>query len=170
MRALLKRVLCTDLIKTHVFGSFVVSNGRSSQEGRLDIQVTAVDPVPSSLSLNRGLPVLQGSAVIIDPDSLAVFVPDSPRCALTFTLQQPPSYGLLLLKGAALAPGSTFTQENVDALDVSYRHDGGPSLIDHFTFTSSNRTAVLCGQLHTAHIVFIIQVSGERARRPPQLA
>lgn len=146
-------------------GSFVVSNGRSSQEGRLDIEVTAVDPVPSSLSLNRGLPVPQGSTVTIDPHSLATSVSDSPLCALTFALEQPPSYGQLLLKGAAMTTGSTFTQEDVDALDVSYKHDGGPSLIDHFTFTSSDRTAagVLCGRLHTAHIAFIIQVSRKPA-------
>lgn len=145
--------------------SFLVSNGRSSQEGRLDIQVTAVDPVPSALSLNRGLPVPQGSTVVIDPDSLAVSISDSPLCALTFALEQPPAYGQLLLRGAALATGSTFTQENVDALDVSYRHDGGPSLIDHFTFTSSDPTAagVSCGQLHTAHVVFTIQVSRKPA-------
>lgn len=136
-------------------GSFIVSNGRSSQEGRLDIQVTTVDPVPGSLSLNRGLPVPQGSAVIIDPDSLATPIIDRPLCALTFALQQPPSYGLLLLKGAALTTGSAFTQENVDALDVSYQHDGGPSLIDHFTVSSSDS----CGPLHTAHVVFILQVS-----------
>lgn len=103
--------------------------------------------------------------MIIDPDSLAMSITDSPLCALTFALQQPPSYGQLLLKGAALSTGSKFTQENVDALDVSYKHDGGPSLIDHFTFTSSDRTAagVLCGQVHTAHIAFIIQVSRKLA-------
>lgn len=144
-------------------GRFVVSNGRSSQNGSLDIQVTAVDRVPSSLSLNRGLPVPQGSTVTIDPDSLATSVTDAPLCARTFVLQRPPLYGKLLLNGASLSTGSGFSQENVDALDVSYRHDGGPSLIDHFTFTSSDATdgGVLCGQLHTAQIFFMIQVSGE---------
>lgn len=101
--------------------------------------------------------------VTIDPDSLAMSVTDAPLCARTFVLQQPPLYGKLLLNGAALTTGSKFSQENIDALDVSYRHDGGQSLIDHFTFTSSDGTdgGVLCGQLHTAQVFFIIQVSGE---------
>lgn len=142
-------------------GRFVASNGRRRQSGRLDIEVVAVDGAPSYLSLSRGLPVPQGSTVAIDADSLAMSVTDGPLCARTFVLQRPPLYGQLLLSGAALTTGSTFTREDIQASAVSYGHDGGQSLIDHFTFTSSDSTAggVSCGQLHTAQIFFIIQVS-----------
>lgn len=95
------------------------------------------------------------------PDCLSVSDSDTPPSTLTFVLLQPPQYGKLILAGETLTTGSNFTQRDIDELEVTYKHDGGPSQIDRFSFTasdSSNRGFLLDGQLHTEPVFFTIQV------------
>lgn len=144
-----------------VFGRFVVSNGKTSRNGSFEIAVEMVDRVLPSLSSNKGLLVPQGSSVILGPDCLALSDPDTPPGALTLVLVQPPQYGRLLLAGTALTAGSNFTQRHIQELEVSYKHDGGPSQIDRFGFTAfdcTSRGFLLDGQLHTEAVFFTIQV------------
>lgn len=141
--------------------SFVVSNGRTSRNGSFEISVEMVDRILPSLSANRGLLVPQGTTVILGPDCLALSDPDTPPEALTFALVQPPQYGKLLLAGAPLASGSTFTQRNIQEVQVAYEHNGGPSQIDRFGFSASDSTAqgfLLDGRLQAAPVFFTIQV------------
>lgn len=130
-----------------------------------------VDRILPSLSANRGLLVPQGTTVILGPDRLALSDPDTPPEALTFALVQPPQYGELLLAGAPLASGSTFTQKNIQGVEVAYRHDGGPSQIDRFGFSASDSTAqgfLLDGRLQTAPVFFTIQVPRPEPPPPPR--
>lgn len=146
------------------FGRFVVNNGKTSRNGSFEIAVEMVDRVLPSLSSNKGLSVPQGSTMILGPDCLAMSDPDTPPSALTFVLLQPPQYGRLLLGSAALTAGSNFTQRNIQELEVTYKHDGGPSQIDRFAFTASdstNRGFLLDGRLHTPPVFFTIQVGGK---------
>ncbi|KAM6909056.1 FRAS1-related extracellular matrix protein 1a [Xenentodon cancila] len=147
--------------KTTETFQFVVSNGKTSRNGRFEVRVEMVDRVLPSLTSSRGLTVPEGSAMILGPDSLSMSDPDTPPRALTFVLQQPPQYGRLLLAGTALTAGSNFTQRDVEELEVTYKHNGGPSRIDRFSFTaadSSKRGFLLDGQLHTEPIFFTIQI------------
>nr|XP_046236498.1 FRAS1-related extracellular matrix protein 1a isoform X2 [Scatophagus argus] len=140
---------------------FVVSNGKISRNGSLEIAVEMVDRILPSLSSNKDLSVPQGSSIILGPDCLAVSDPDTPPSALTFVLLQPPQYGRLLLGGATLTAGSSFTQRNIEELAVTYKHDGGPSQIDRFAFTacdSTNRGFLVDGRLHIAPVFFTIQI------------
>ncbi|XP_041821251.1 FRAS1-related extracellular matrix protein 1a [Chelmon rostratus] len=140
---------------------FVVSNGKTSRNGSFEIAVEMVDRVLPSLSSNKGLSVPQGSSMILGPDCLAMSDPDTPPNALTFVLLQPPQYGRLLLGGTTLVAGSNFTQRNIQELEVTYKHDGGPSQIDRFAFTASdstNRGFLLDGRLQTAPEFFTIQI------------
>ncbi|KAM9335623.1 FRAS1-related extracellular matrix protein 1a [Symphorus nematophorus] len=140
---------------------FVVSNGKSSQNGSFEITVEMVDRILPSLSSNGGLSVPQGSSMILAPDCLALSDPDTPPGALTYVLLQPPQYGRLLLAGVALTAGSNFTQRDLQELEVTYKHDGGPSQIDRFAFTASdstNRGFLLDGRLQTAPVFFTIQI------------
>uniref|UniRef100_A0A3Q3X746 FRAS1-related extracellular matrix protein 1 n=1 Tax=Mola mola TaxID=94237 RepID=A0A3Q3X746_MOLML len=141
---------------------FVVTNGKTSRNGTVEITVEMVDRILPTLSSNKGLSVLQGSTMILGPDCLALSDLDTPPSALAFFLVQLPQYGRLLLGGtAALTTGSNFTQGNIQELEVSYKHDGGPSQMDRFAFTASdstNRGFLLDGQLHTTPVLFKIQI------------
>ncbi|TNN46634.1 FRAS1-related extracellular matrix protein 1 [Liparis tanakae] len=120
-----------------------------------------VDRILPSLSSNRGLSVPQGSSMILGADCLVLSDPDTPPGALTFVLLQPPQYGGLLVGGATLTSGSNFTQRNIQQLEVTYHHDGGPAEIDRFAFTASDSTRrgfLLDGRLHTEPVFFTIQI------------
>uniref|UniRef100_A0A3Q1H8X6 C-type lectin domain-containing protein n=1 Tax=Anabas testudineus TaxID=64144 RepID=A0A3Q1H8X6_ANATE len=140
---------------------FVVSNGKTSRNGSFEITVEMVDRVLPTLLSNKGLSVPQGSSTIMGPDCLALSDPDTPSSTLTFVLVQPPQYGRLLIAGTTLTTGSNFTQRDIQELEISYKHDGGPSQIDRFAFTASdstNRGFLLDGRLHTEPMFFTIQI------------
>ncbi|XP_053199816.1 FRAS1-related extracellular matrix protein 1a [Scomber japonicus] len=140
---------------------FVVSNGKTSRNGTFEIAVEMVDRILPSLTSNKGLTVPQGSSMMLGPDCLAMSDPDTPPNALTFVLLQPPQYGRLVLGGTTLTVGSNFTQRDIQELEVTYKHDGGPSQIDRFGFTacdSTNRGFLLEGRLHTEPVFFTIQI------------
>lgn len=142
-----------------------MSNGKTSRNGSFEITVETVDRVLPSLSANKGITVPQGSSIILGPDRLALSDPDTPPSALTFTLLQPPQFGRLRLAGGgtgtSLSAGSSFTLRDVQELELSYQHDGGPALIDRFAFTASDSTGrgfLLDGRLHLEPVFFTIQV------------
>ncbi|XP_077356823.1 FRAS1-related extracellular matrix protein 1a isoform X3 [Festucalex cinctus] len=139
---------------------FVVNNNKTSREGILEVSVKMVDLIPPSLS-NKGLLIPQGFAMTLSPDRLAMTDPDTPRSALVFKILQPPRHGELLLHGNALAADSTFTQQHIEELEVTYKHNGAQSQIDRFEFTATdgaNRGVLLDGKLHTEPLSFIIQI------------
>lgn len=155
-------IFCYPIESLYVFFRFVVSNGKTSRNGTFEIAVEMVDRILPSLTVNKGLTVPQGSSMMLGPDCLAMFDPDTPPNALTFVLVQPPQYGRLVLRGITLTAGSNFTQRDLQELDVTYKHDGGQSQIDRFGFTacdSTNRGFLLDGRLHTEAVFFTIQVS-----------
>ncbi|XP_060887337.1 FRAS1-related extracellular matrix protein 1a [Labrus mixtus] len=141
---------------------FVVSNGEMSRNGSFEITVEMVDRVLPSLTSNTGLSVPQGSSMILGPDCLTLSDPDTPPDDLTFMLLQPPQYGSLILGGRPpLTTGSNFTQRDVQELEVTYKHDGGPSQIDRFAFSasdSSDRGFLLDGRLQTTPVFFTILI------------
>ncbi|XP_051284973.1 FRAS1-related extracellular matrix protein 1a isoform X2 [Dicentrarchus labrax] len=150
---------------------FIVSNGKTSRNGSFEIAVEMVDRILPSLSSNKGLSVPQGSSMILGPDCLAMSDPDTPPSALIFVLLRPPQYGGLLLGGTMLKAGYNFTQRDVQELEVTYKHDGGPSQIDRFAFTASdstNRGFLLDGRLHTAPVFFTIQIK-PLDKSPPEV-
>ncbi|KAM9425545.1 FRAS1-related extracellular matrix protein 1a [Pholidichthys leucotaenia] len=150
---------------------FVVSNGKTSQNGTFGIGVEMVDRVLPSLSVNKGLTVPQGSTMVLGPDCLSMSDPDTPPSALTFVLTQPPKYGKLVVAGTAMATGSNFTLRDIKEMEVTYKHDGGPSQIDRFTFTASDSTNqgfLLDGRLHMEPVFFTIQIK-PLDQSPPQI-
>lgn len=145
----------------YVFARFVVSNGKATRNGTLEIFVETTDRVLPSLACNSGLRVPQDSSMAVTPDVLALSDPDTPPSDLLFFLAQPPQYGTLLRGGVPLAAGGNFTQWDLQELEVTYRHGGGPSHIDRFAFTASdttNRSFLLEGRVQTEPVIFTIQV------------
>ncbi|KAL7880187.1 hypothetical protein SRHO_G00024410 [Serrasalmus rhombeus] len=140
---------------------FVVSNGKSTRNGTLEILVEMTDRVLPALVQKAGLRVPQGSTITITPDNLHLSDPDTPPHFLIFRVVQLPQYGQLILKGIALTAGSNFTQQNIQDLDVAYRHSGGASQIDRFIFTASDSTDrgfLLEGKVQTEPTFFTIQI------------
>ncbi|XP_041738454.2 FRAS1-related extracellular matrix protein 1 [Coregonus clupeaformis] len=92
---------------------FVVSNSKATRNGTL---------VLPSLACNGGLRVPQDSSMAVTSEA--------PPSDLLFFLAQPPQYCTLLRGGVPLtAGGSNFTQWDLQELEVTYRHGGGPSQI-----------------------------------------
>ncbi|KAL0970327.1 hypothetical protein UPYG_G00240500 [Umbra pygmaea] len=140
---------------------FVVSNGKTTRNGTLEIKVETTDRVLPSLMSNSGLRVPQGSTMAVTADALALSDPDTPPSDLVFIVAQPPQYGSLLHGGFPLAAGGNFTQRHLQEQEVTYRHSGGPSEIDRFTFTAfdtTNRGFLLEGRVQTEPVVFTIQI------------
>ncbi|XP_051918157.1 FRAS1-related extracellular matrix protein 1a isoform X2 [Hippocampus zosterae] len=147
---------------------FVVSNNQTSRKGILELSVKMLDQIPPSLT-NKGLVVPQGLAMTLSRDCLAMTDPDTPRGALVFKLRHPPRHGELLLRGTALMMGSTFTQQHIEELEVTYKHNGAQSQIDRFEFTATdgtNRGVRLDGKLHTEPLPFIIQIKPLKRSHP----
>ncbi|XP_058637530.1 FRAS1-related extracellular matrix protein 1a [Onychostoma macrolepis] len=148
---------------------FVVSNGISTRNGTLEILVEMTDKVLPTLVCNSGLRVPQGSSMTLTPDALFLSDPDSPHTALSYRVLQPPQYGQLLLKGQPLLAGSNFTQQNIQDLDVAYRHSGGASQIDRFRFTASDSTKrgfLLDGKVQTEPVFFTLQIEALDSAAP----
>ncbi|XP_056318384.1 FRAS1-related extracellular matrix protein 1a [Danio aesculapii] len=148
---------------------FMVSNGMSTRNGTLEILVDQTDKVLPTLVHNSGLRVPQGSAVVLSTAVLSLSDPDSPASALRYMLIQTPQYGQLLLKGQPLVAGAHFTQQDLQDLDVTYRHSGGASQIDRFTFTASDSTDrgfMLDGRVQTEPVFFTLQIEALDSSAP----
>ncbi|KAK1796819.1 hypothetical protein P4O66_000910 [Electrophorus voltai] len=148
---------------------FVVSNGKSTCNGTLEILVEMTDRVLPKLIQKAGLRVPQGSTITVTSDNLYLYDPDTPPHSLIFRLVQPPQYGQLTVKGAPLAAGSNFTQKNLRDLDVAYRHFGGASQIDRFLFTAADgaeRGFLVEGKVLTEPVFFTIQIEALDSSSP----
>ncbi|XP_051505500.1 FRAS1-related extracellular matrix protein 1-like isoform X1 [Myxocyprinus asiaticus] len=148
---------------------FVISNGKSTRSGTLDILVEITDKILPTLLQNAGLRVPQGSTISITPDALFLSDPDTPPTALIYKMVHPPQYGQLLLKGQPQFTGSNFTQQNIHDLDVAYRHSGGASQIDRFRFTASDSTErgfLVDGKVQTEPVFFTLQIEALDSSAP----
>lgn len=68
--------------------------------------------------------VAEGTTVVITSAHLTAVDSDNTTVQRQFRITNAPTEGTLLLNGAALGVGSTFTQADIDAGLVSYRHSG----------------------------------------------
>ncbi|EKV28542.1 hypothetical protein C882_0753 [Caenispirillum salinarum AK4] len=100
----------------------------------------AVNAVPV-IAVNAGVPVDEGATVTLTTAMLSASDANHGAAALTFTVSQAPAHGALLLNGAALTAGGTFTQADLAAGNVTYRHDGSENPADGFSVTVSDGLA-----------------------------
>lgn len=99
--------------------------------------------------------------VLLSPDVLQLTDSDTAKENLTFLLAQLPQYGHLYYRGAVLLQYN-FTQCDVDNMDIAYKHRGGDSQIDRFTFVATDRTNqgfIVNGRVQIEPVAFIIQAS-----------
>ncbi|WP_404380360.1 DUF4347 domain-containing protein [Caenispirillum salinarum] len=112
---------------------------RGSAGATADATVS-VNAVPV-IAVNAGVPVDEGATVTLTTAMLSASDANHGAAALTFTVGQAPAHGVLLLNGAALTAGGTFTQADLAAGSVTYRHDGSETTADGFTVTVSDGLA-----------------------------
>lgn len=107
---------------------------------------------PGTLAVNNPLTVPEGSGEVIDNTNLAL----SGTAALsTFTLLSVPQHGTLMLNGAPLAPGSTFTQDDIDFDLLTYTHNGDNATADEFMFDAVDLGNFSWVHNATFHIVIV---------------
>ncbi|XP_039585926.1 FRAS1-related extracellular matrix protein 1 [Passer montanus] len=139
---------------------FIISNGLRTKHGIFKIALEAADQALPTLSRNMGLRLTEGAMALLTPDVLQLSDPDTAKENLTFLLAQLPQYGHLYYNGAVLLQYN-FTQQDVDNRDVAYKHQGGNSQTDRFTFVASDRTNqgfIVNGSVQSEPVTFTIQV------------
>ncbi|MGB5040921.1 MAG: DUF4347 domain-containing protein [Nitrospira sp.] len=103
----------------------------------LTVNVTAVNDRPV-MTANSGSSVAEGGTDTITSAELAAVDVDNSAAQIRFSVGTGPAHGRLELTtrpGVALA---TFTQADLAANRLVYRHDGSETLSDRFTFTVSD--------------------------------
>jgi hypothetical protein len=98
---------------------------------------------PPVLSTNGSLTVAEGGVATITAASLRATDTDTASDHVVFTLGSAPQRGAVRLNGADLAVNGTFTQADIDAGRLTYRHDGSETTADLFDFTVSDGTHAL---------------------------
>ncbi|XP_040337212.1 FRAS1-related extracellular matrix protein 1 isoform X4 [Herpailurus yagouaroundi] len=139
---------------------FIVSNGLQTKQGVFEITLETVDRALPVVTRNRGLRLAEGSTGLLSPDLLQLTDPDTPAENLTFVLVRLPQHGQLYLRGTMLLRHN-FTQKDVDSRNVAYRHLGGDSQVDCFTFVATDRTNqgfIVDGRVGQEPVTFTIQV------------
>ncbi|NXA48206.1 FREM1 protein, partial [Nothocercus julius] len=140
---------------------FIISNGLRTKHGTFTIFLETVDQALPTLSRNMGLRLVEGTMALLSPDVLQLSDPDTARENLTFLLAQVPENGHLYYRGAVLLQHN-FTQQDVDNMDIAYKHQGGDSQIDRFTFVATDRTNqgfIVHGRVQIEPVAFTIQAS-----------
>lgn len=111
------------------------SGGALSAAATTAVNIIALENQPPRILANAGFAVLRGAQHGLTGAELAVSDGDSAPDRLVYTLQTPPSHGVLLLNGLPLPANGQFTQADIDAGRLSYRHDGSATAADGFLFT-----------------------------------
>ncbi|XP_066298099.1 FRAS1-related extracellular matrix protein 1-like isoform X1 [Branchiostoma lanceolatum] len=148
--------------------TFTVTNGVRQQNVSLAVSIMAVDDTPPTLSKNVGIKPHLGEVLTITSQDLLLTDPDSPADNLVVNVVQGPRYGHILMGGVAVV--DRFTQADIDARQISYRHGGGKASIDRFSFTATdgrNKGFFVMGKLLDEPVFFEIEV--DLTRRQPML-
>lgn len=126
----------TDEIKFDNF-EFSVSDGVNKVHRTFRITLTDVDNKKPVLHIHV-LPALEGKNTIITPFELRAEDKDTKPRDLIFTVTQLPLHGQIVKDGFSLV--NTFSQADIDANRISYRHDGSESESDSFSIVVTDGT------------------------------
>ncbi|KAJ7335466.1 hypothetical protein JRQ81_013407 [Phrynocephalus forsythii] len=147
---------------------FVVSNGLHTKHGKFEIILETVDRALPTVVKNKGLRLVEGGMAFLSPDVLQLSDPDTASSNLSFLLGQLPQYGQLCNRESGLWHQS-FSQQDVDDLNVVYRHGGGDSRIDKFTFVATdgvNQGFIVNSKVQVEPLTFVIQMESPAKTGP----
>lgn len=115
--------------------AFEVTDGKDRSETRfLDFQIEPVNDVPQLSITGSPIETVEGQDVAINADVFTVTDPDSDIASFVYRMTSELQAGSLLLSGEPLVQGSPFTQEQLAAGTLSYRHDGSEQHSDSIAF------------------------------------
>jgi hypothetical protein len=118
--------------------TFTVTDGTTTLDRTtFNIKVKPVSD-PPVLTNNEELNVDEGAIAPLDSTLLKTFDVDNTATELVYTITDAVDNGRLLLDGRLLNVGSTFTQRDLNAGLVDYKHDGSETTEDRFSFTVSD--------------------------------
>ncbi|XP_071971616.1 extracellular matrix organizing protein FRAS1 [Engystomops pustulosus] len=121
--------------------SFTVSDGVNEVAQTFYITINKVD---DSLPVvqNVGMRVQEGVRKTITEFELKAIDADTEAELVTFTIVQPPRYGVIerSTNGQSYRQTFTFTMDDIYQNRISYNHDGSNTLKDRFSFTVSDGT------------------------------
>lgn len=99
--------------------------------------ISIVRDSPALVS-NTPLQLDEGATAVISNTNL--FASDSDSTLITFTVKSLPSYGTLYQNATPLAMDDSFTQDDINAGQISYSHDNSENHSDSFAFTIADET------------------------------
>ncbi|OCT97312.1 hypothetical protein XELAEV_18009537mg [Xenopus laevis] len=121
--------------------TFTVSDGFNEVSQTFYITINKVD---DSLPVvhNLGMRVQEGVQKTITEFELKAVDADTEAESITFTIIQPPQYGVIerSINGQSYRQATTFTMDDIYQNRISYNHDGSNTLKDRFSFTVSDGT------------------------------
>lgn len=99
-------------------------------------------PVENNLSFqNNGIITEVNSIKLISAAEINAVTPLQTDSSQQYTLLEPPSLGMLKKEGADLAPGDTFTQEDVNLNKITYANQLTEEASDHFVVSILNASS-----------------------------
>ncbi|XP_056418856.1 FRAS1-related extracellular matrix protein 3 [Hyla sarda] len=123
---------------------FEVTDGYNPVFRTFRVSITDVDNKKPVLSIHT-LVANEGENKLLTPFELSAEDMDTPDHLLRFTVTQVPVHGSILYNNSR--PTTTFTKQDLNENLITYRHDGGESTEDSFSFTVTDGT-------HTEFYVF----------------
>ncbi|XP_063314780.1 extracellular matrix organizing protein FRAS1 [Pelobates fuscus] len=121
--------------------TFTVSDGVNEVSQTFAITINKVD---DSLPVvqNSGMRVQEGVRKTITEFELKAVDADTEAESITFTIVQPPRYGVIerSSNGQSFRQTITFTMDDIYQNRISYSHDGSNTIKDRFSFTVSDGT------------------------------
>ena len=116
-----------------------LEDGATAATGTFNITITPVND-EQSLDTNGGLTLNEGATGTITASELATSDADHAAAQIVYSVDTASTNGTLMLNWVALSASDTFTQADIDAGLVTYRHDGGETTSDTFDFTVDDGT------------------------------
>ena len=137
------------------------ANGGADTTGIAIASLVTVNAVndEESLDTNAILNLNEGATGVITNALLATSDVDNTAAQIVYTVDATPANGTLSLNWVTLSATDTFTQADVDAGLIRYRHDGGETTTDSFDFTVDDSS----GHDHQRHVQFHDQPGQRRA-------
>ena len=143
--------------------SFAFSVADGCEDGVSPISATFnidINSLPT-IDTNEQLNLDEGAQAAIRTSLLSSSDIDNSSTALVYTITAAPAHGTLYKNSSAMGNGSTITQGELAANYLSYKHDGGESSADSFSFRVSDPASFVDG---------VFSISVNPVNDPPAIA
>jgi uncharacterized delta-60 repeat protein len=127
-------------------GSGTAPHDNTSDQLTFTINITAVND-EQTVTTNTGMSLAKGASATITMARLRTTDVDNTTAQLVYTITSGPTNG-------TLTPGTTFTQQQIDAGQVSYQHNNSNTSSDSFNFSVND------GQGSSSTGTFSITITG----------